>query len=448
MHSTKREPIDRLLYPFQRFAQVEAASGILLLMATATALIWANSPWSAYYTHILETKVGFTAGSFEFTKDLIHWINDGLMAIFFFIVGLEIKREIVAGELSSPKKASLPIAAAVGGMLMPALIYTGLNSGTPAQRGWGVPMATDIAFALGILALLGRRAPTSLKVFLAALAIVDDMGAVAVIAIFYSDAIALPVLVAGLLLLGVSLIANKAGVRSPWVYAAIGVAVWFAFIRSGVHATVAGVLLAMTIPMTRRIDARAFVQQCRGALDRFIYEVDQTPGDEETEPEAVISLLQACRAAQTPLQRMEHALQPWVAFVIMPIFALANAGVALHGLTPNEPPAAPIGVALGLALGKPIGITLFAWLAVRLGLAEMPAEVRWSHIHGAGWLGGIGFTMALFIAGLAFRGTPTLDSVKLAIFSASAVAGIVGYQIIRRTRPFEVERPAENSTAH
>lgn len=439
MHRTNREPIDRLLYPFQRFAQVEAASGILLLGATAIALVWANSPWSASYTSILEAKVGFTAGSFAFSKDLIHWINDGLMAVFFFVVGLEIKREIVAGELSTPKKARLPVIAAFGGMLVPALIYTGLNFGSPAQRGWGVPVATDIAFALGALALLGRRAPASLKVFLAALAIADDMGAVAVIAVFYSSAIALPVLLTGILLLGVSLAANKAGVRSPWVYAAIGIAVWFAFLESGVHATVAGVLLAMTIPMKRRIDAKAFVERCKSALGDFTAEVDATPGDVETEPVAVFDLLQACRAAQTPLQRMEHALQPWVAFAIMPIFALANAGVAIHGLTPNEPPAAPLGVALGLALGKPIGITLSTWLAVRLRVAEMPSDLRWSHMHGAGWLGGIGFTMALFIAGLAFRGTPTLDSVKLAILGASTIAGAVGYQILRRTVPVDLE---------
>ncbi len=432
MTRTRREPIERILYPFQRFAQIEASSGILLLAATAIALVWANSAWGSAYTNLQEAKVGFTAGSFVFTKDLIHWINDGLMAIFFFVVGLEIKREIVAGELSSRQKAALPIAAAIGGMLVPALIYTALNYGTPAQRGWGVPMATDIAFALGVLALLGRRAPTSLKVFLAALAIVDDMGAVAVIALFYSEAIALPVLIAGLLLLGVSYVANRAGVRSPWAYAAIGVAVWFAFIKSGVHASVAGVLLAMTVPMTRRIDARAFVAQCQGALDRFVAEVEKTPGDEETEPHAVFELMEACRAAQTPLQRMEHALQPWVAFAIMPIFALANAGVAVKGLAANESMAAPLGVLLGLALGKPIGITLFAWLTVRLKLAQLPTEVRWIHIHGAGWLGGIGFTMALFIDGLAFRGLPTLDSNNLAILVASTIAGTIGYQILRR----------------
>lgn len=431
----RKEPIDHLLSPFRRFAQLEAASGLLLLAMTAIALVWANSPWHGAYTGFFHgSKFVIGIGQFTLSKDVIHWINDGLMAIFFFVVGLEIKREVVAGELRESKKAALPIAGAIGGMVVPALIYTALNHGTPEQRGWGIPMATDIAFALGVLALVGRRAPISVRVFLAALAIVDDMGAVAVIAIFYSEAIAVPVLVAGLLLLLLSQIANWSGVRSPWAYAVIGALVWFAFLKSGVHATVAGVLLALTIPMTRKIDSRAFITHGREALDRIEKELVATPSDEEMEPEAVNDLLAACRSAQTPLQRMEHALQPWVSYFIMPVFALANAGVAFHGLAPNEPPSAPVGVALGLALGKPIGITLFAWLVVRIGLAELPNGVRWRHIHGAAWLGGIGFTMALFIAGLAFMGTPTLDSVKLAILGASAVAGTVGYLIIRSSQ--------------
>jgi NhaA family Na+:H+ antiporter len=425
------------MQPFQRFAQVEASSGILLLAATAIALAWANSPWRGVYFDILHVKVGFTAGSFEFTKDLIHWINDGLMAIFFFVVGLEIKREILVGELAHPKRAALPIAAALGGMVVPALIYTALNHSTHEQRGWGVPMATDIAFALGVLALLGKRAPTSLKVFLAALAIADDMGAVAVIAIFYSEAIALPVLIAGLLLLCLSLGVSWAGVRSPWVFVAIGIVVWFAFLKSGVHATVAGVLLAFTVPAKRRVEPTTFLAQVQSALRRFRTEVEATPGDDEPEPEAVNAILQACREVQTPLQRMEHALQPWVSYAIMPVFALANAGVAIHGLANGEPPAAPVGVALGLALGKPIGIMAISWLVVRLRMAELPPDVRWSHIHGVGWLGGIGFTMALFIAGLAFKGTPTLDTVKLAILVASACAGTVGYFLLLRTKPVE-----------
>jgi NhaA family Na+:H+ antiporter len=347
-------------------------------------------------------------------------------------VGLEIKRELTAGELASVRRAALPVAAALGGMILPALIYTSLNLAGPGRHGWGVPMATDIAFALGVLALLGRRAPTALKVFLAALAIADDLGAVAVIAAFYSEAIAVPVLMVGVALIGLSAVANVAGARSPWVYVTIGIAVWVAFIESGVHATVAGALLAMTVPARRRIDAEEFVRQGRAALDRFVEQTACTSGDIEAETHAVHELQQVCRAGQTPLQRMEAALHPWASFAIMPIFAFANAGVPIGSVASDVPASIPLGIALGLVLGKPLGITVFSWLAVRLRAAELPAGVSWAHIHGASWLAGIGFTMALFIAGLAFKGSHALDMAKLAVLGASVVAGSAGYILIAR----------------
>jgi NhaA family Na+:H+ antiporter len=369
-------------------------------------------------------------------KPLLLWINDGLMAIFFFVVGLEIKREVLAGELSSVRKAAFPVIAAVGGMVVPAGLYVLLNRSGPEARGWGVPMATDIAFALGVLALLGSRAPTSLKIFLTAFAIADDIGAVLVIALFYTESIAWGYLglAAGCLVLLVAL--NAGGARRPLTYVVLGLVLWVAFLKSGVHATVAGVLLAMTIPATARIDYPAFLQRGRSVLDQF-ERADTGDGEAATHSErqaALHTLEEACEHVQTPLHRIEHALHPWVTFAIMPVFALANAGVTLGGGGGVGHPVA-LGVLLGLVLGKPIGITFFAWLAVRLGLAELPPGITWQHVHGAGWLGGIGFTMALFIAGLAFAGTPYLDTAKLGILSASLVAGVVGFVLLRGTAP-------------
>ena len=429
-------PIHRLLRPFQEFARLQAGSGILLLVCTAVALVWANSPWAASYTALWGTTLTVGMGAFVIAKPLLLWINDGLMAIFFFVVGLEIKREVLAGELSSVRKAAFPVIAAVGGMVVPAGLYVLLNRGGVEARGWGVPMATDIAFALGVLALLGSRAPTSLKIFLTAFAIADDIGAVLVIALFYTETIAWSYLglAAGCLLLLVAL--NAGGARRPLTYVVLGIVLWVAFLKSGVHATVAGVLLAMTIPATARIDCAAFLQRGRSVLDQF---EQASLGDGEvvahSERQAALHTLEeACEQVQTPLHRMEHALHPWVTYAIMPVFALANAGVILGGGGGVGHPVA-LGVIMGLVLGKPLGVTLFAWLAVRLGMAELPPGITWRHVHGAGWLGGIGFTMALFIAGLAFAGTPYLDTAKLGILTASLVAGVVGFVLLRGTAP-------------
>ncbi|MGE3601130.1 MAG: Na+/H+ antiporter NhaA [Dehalococcoidia bacterium] len=423
-----------MLRPFRAFAQLSAAGGILLGLCTVIALLWANSPWSDSYTRLWATYVTVGGGQLVLRETLLHWINDGLMAVFFFVVGLEIKREILIGELASPRRAALPIAAAVGGMVVPALLYVSLNRSGDAAAGWGIPMATDIAFALGVLALLGSRVPTALKVFLTALAIVDDLGAVLVIALFYTDAINLPALSWGVAGLGLLVLANRLGVRRSLVYALLGTVVWVAFLRSGVHATIAGILVALTIPARAVIDADAFVARGRAMLTVF----DQASrhgrraGTNEAQHSALQALEDAVDHVEAPMQRMEHALHPWVAFAILPLFALANAGVDLSGdLGGMFRESVTLGLLLGLLLGKPLGITLAAWLAVRTGLAAMPAGVSWRQVRGVGWLGGIGFTMALFIASLAFGDSAELAMAKLGIFSASVLAGLIGWVLLR-----------------
>jgi NhaA family Na+:H+ antiporter len=441
---TRHTLVRRLVLPFQEFFQAESASGIVLLVCAAVALAWANSPWSESYFHLWETHAVVGGGRLRLDYSLHHWINDGLMAVFFFMVGLEIKREVLVGELASPKQAALPIAAAVGGMVVPALIFVAFNAGTPELRGWGTPMATDIAFALGVLALLGDRAPTGLKIFLAALAIVDDLGAVLVIALFYSSGIDWTMLMYGGITLIVLLGANRGGIRRPSVYTVLGIVLWFFFLKSGVHATIAGVLLATTIPSRTRINVPEFVASARDYLERF--EADGLRPDPAhpltPQQEAALERLEeAAESVQSPLLSIEHAIVPWVAFGIMPLFALANAGVALEpevvgGL--GSP--VVMGIALGLLMGKPIGVGLASWIAVRLGFAGLPAGVRGTHLVGVGFLAGIGFTMSLFIAGLAFEGT-TLELSKVGVLAASSVAGIIGYAILRgRGNPGAVTR--------
>ncbi|MEW5931425.1 MAG: Na+/H+ antiporter NhaA [Gemmatimonadota bacterium] len=430
----RRTPIERILTPFQRFARIESSGGIVLIFCTAIALILANSAWAEAYHHFWETELAVSWGGREFHLSLHHFINDGLMAVFFFLVGLEIKREFLVGELASAKRAALPIAAAVGGMVVPALIYAGLNGGTPGASGWGIPMATDIAFALGVLALLGPRAPLALKVFLAALAIVDDIGAVLVIALFYTADISWVALAVAGGFLGLMLAANLLGVRGPILYLLLGIGLWAAFLASGIHATVAGVLAAMTIPARTRIDTAEFLDRGRALMDEF--DAAGVEGENvltnHGQQVVIQEIESACEAAQSPLQRIEHDLQPLVAFGIIPLFALANAGVHLpadFGSALAHP--VTLGVILGLVLGKPLGITLFSWLAVRLGMAAMPAGVSWRALHGVSWLGGIGFTMSLFIAALAFPSGLLVDEAKVGILSASVLAGVVGWILLR-----------------
>lgn len=385
---------------FIDFFKKETSSGIILLFFTACALIWANSPAGYTYDRFWHSSLGFSTASFNFSMTLLHWINDGLMALFFFVVGLEIKREVVSGELSSPKQAMLPIAAAAGGMIVPALIFTYFNRGTAGQPGWGIPMATDIAFAIGILALLGKRVPLSVKVFLTALAIVDDLGAVLVIAVFYTSEISIAALGAVLFVFIILAVIGRRGVNSILPYAVLGLLLWIAMLKSGVHATIAGVLTALTVP--------ASIADKQGRVNSY----DDKSSDE----------IQA-----SPLHRLEHMLHPWVSYGIMPVFALANAGVSIGGVTPSvflEP--VSIGIILGLVLGKQLGVTLFSFLAVKLNLASLPDDIGWRHIYGAGWLAGIGFTMSLFISALAFGEGEMLMISKIGILAASFIAAIAG----------------------
>jgi len=419
--------------PFQEFFRAETAGGLVLLVCTALALAVANSPLADAYTALLASPGTVEVAGIGLSKPLLLWVNDGLMALFFFLIGLEIKREILVGELSSPREAALPIAAAIGGMMVPAAIFAALNAGRDSIVGWGIPMATDIAFALGVLALLGRRLPASLRIFLAALAIVDDLGAVLVIAIFYTAEISLAALgvAAGCFLLLAG--ANAAGLRSPVVYGVLGVGLWAAMLSSGVHATVAGVLVALTVPARSRLEPTAFAAQMRRLLEAFHHAGERGGGVLANEEcLATVQAMQvACERVETPLQRFEHALEPWVTYGIMPVFALANAGVSISGSAGAalfQP--LGLGVFFGLLVGKPLGISLFSLLAVRLGLGALPAGATPRHILGVGLLGGIGFTMALFIANMAFTDPAALATAKLAVLAASFLAGVAGTAVL------------------
>ena len=406
----------------------------MLLGCVVIALAWANSPFRAAYEELWSTHLSIEVARFRLDESLLHWINDGLMALFFFVVGLEIKREVVAGELAEPRKAMLPIAGALGGMLVPAAIYATINAGGPGAAGWGVPMATDIAFAVAAVSVLGSRVPASLKVFLTALAIVDDLGAILVIAVFYAHGVAWTWLGAGAAGLAACALFNASRIRSPLPYALTGLCVWVAFLQSGVHATIAGVLVALTIPARRRLDSREFLRRGSAILEEFeeaseFRSARLVSGGQQS---ALAALEEAVEQVQTPLQRLEDALHPWVVFGVLPLFALANAGVSIEG-SPTAMLGHPValGVVAGLVVGKSAGITLFAWGATRLGLAALPPDARWAQVHGVAWLAGIGFTMSLFIAGLAFGEGELMSVAKLAILVASVVACLGGLLVLR-----------------
>lgn len=426
------QPIERLSSPFVRFARLEASGGILLFLCTVLALVWANSPWWESYHHFWDQPMTVGFGHILIAETRHFWIDDGLMAIFFFLVGLEIKREVLIGELSSLKRAAFPLMAAVGGSTIPALLYLLVNQSSGAQRGWGIPMATDIAFALGVLALLGARVPVALKVFVVALAIVDDILCVLVISIFYTDQISFLYLGIAFAGLAVSCLANWAGVRTPAVYAVITVFVWLAVLKSGVHATIAGVLMAFTVPASTSLDRPEFLARSRSLLDRMESAKEQS----EEEHGAIHGLELLCELVQSPLHRIEHRLHPWVSFFIMPLFALANAGVHFLGdLGSAAAHPVTVGVLLGLFFGKPLGITAAAWLAVKAGIAAEPAGVNWKQIMGGALVCGIGFTMSLFVAGLAFGDGALLDMAKIGTLSASVLAGVGGALVVRMAHP-------------
>lgn len=418
-------------FRISRFINEEAYGGILLIIATLIALIWANSSfYESYHRLWHEFKVGFVWGKIDMVFSLHHWINDGLMALFFFVVGLEIKREIMGGELSSLKKASLPIAAAIGGMVVPALLYAFVTIQYPEFiNGWGIPMATDIAFALGLLALLGSRIPLNLKIFLTALAIADDLGAVMVIAIFYTESIDLTeLLYAGICLVALT-IANFAGVRKTFFYALIGFAgVWIAFIYSGVHATIAGVLIALTIPARTKIGEFEYIDKLGNYLNKFRKEKSSSSSLLTKEQVHLISSIEEVNEkAHTPLQKLEHNLHPVTAYFILPVFALSNAGVHIEGsITELMLHPISLGIMAGLVLGKFLGISLFAKLAVKMGWASLPEGVTWNQIIGVAFLAGIGFTMSMFISDLAFKDEAFKQIAKVGIMAASLCAAVIG----------------------
>ncbi len=434
-------PIDRVMAPFREFAHTEAAGGIVLIVTAVLALLWANSPWSDAYFDLWATKLTIGVGEYSLSKPLYLWVNDGLMAIFFFVVGLEIKRELLVGELATPRKAILPLAAAAGGAVVPAAIFLALNAGSDGVDGWGIPMATDIAFSLGVLALLGSRVPLALKVFLTAFAIVDDLIAVLVIAFFYTSDLKLeyPLIAVGIF--GMLILANWLHVRSPIPYALLGFLLWFAFLKSGVHATIAGVLLAITIPARTRIDTEGFLRVADDQIARFRRAGSDASVLASREHQAALSRLQnATEHAESPMQRLEHSLHPWVAFGIMPIFALANAGVDFGtDLGASLTSSLTIGIVLGLVLGKPIGILGASYLAVRLGVTELPRGIVWRHILGVSLLGAIGFTMSLFIAGLAFESPVLLDRAKIGVLIASILAGAAGFIFLRMVKHSHID---------
>lgn len=425
--------IREILKPAIAFFKLEQASGILLIAVAALAIVWANSPWAASYFSIWESKVSFGFGDFKIEKDFLHWINDGLMAVFFFVVGLEIKRELLIGELSNVKNAMLPAVAALGGMIFPAVIYALMNTSGEAAKGWGIPMATDIAFAIGILSILGNRVPFALKVFLTAVAIIDDLGAVLVIAVFYSTNISFILLGAagGVVLLLILL--NFLHVKTPLVYAVLGIVLWFLFLKSGVHATIAGVVLAFTIPTKTRINGKEFFDITQGALDEM-KEKDLANDGYTISPEVndvLYTIEESCAEAIAPAHRLEHKLHPYVAFFIMPVFALANAGVALGGVGSGVLNGVTLGIFGGLLLGKVLGVSLFSLIAVKTGFGVLPTGSSMRQLVGVGFLAGIGFTMSLFIAGLAFGTSDLLNFAKVGIIAGSVVSGAIGYLVLR-----------------
>lgn len=374
------------------FLKEESAGGVVLMIAAAVALILANSPLAGAYLAVLNAEIALTVSGGGIEKPALLWINDGLMAVFFFLIGLEVKREVLTGQLSSWKQSSLPLFAALGGMVMPALVFAAINWNSPENlAGWAIPAATDIAFALGILALLGSRVPVALKALLLAIAVIDDIGAIVIIALFYTPGVEVAMLAAAAAVLALLIVIGRAKVGSSLPYVILGIALWFFVLKSGVHATLAGVALAMTVPLTSR-------------------------------------------AGDKVLERMEHALHPWVAFLVVPIFALANAGVSFAGMEVSAFAAPlPLGIALGLFIGKQLGIVGFAWVAVKSGIASLPKGISWAQVYGLSLIAGIGFTMSLFIGNLAFSSPEQIAAVKLGVLSGSLISAIVGIMILRNT---------------
>lgn len=436
-----REPIQAVIEPIRRFLHIEATSGILLVAATLAAIIIANSPAGEEFDAFWQTPAGLRFGSVQLELSLQHWINDFLMAIFFYVIGLEVKRELVAGELRDLRRAALPLAAALGGMLAPATVYLLLQHGTPGGKGWGIPMATDIAFVVGCLAVLGQRIPVSLRIMLLSLAIADDIGAILVIAVGYTAQLDGSALVLSGVGIAVIIACMQLGIQNLGVYLILSAGVWFEFYASGIHATIAGVILGLLTPSQARISERRLGHIIDVTLD-FMQGIDRRYAKRRYA--ALRQIERAARRSISPLRRFEAGLHPWVAFVIMPIFALANAGVRIDTSALADPVA--LSVMLGLLVGKPAGIVLFSWLAVKTGLAKLPSGVGWAAVFGGGILAGIGFTMAIFIAGLAMEGAQ-LSSAKVGVLAGSLASAVIGVVVLvvalpKSSPPARTDAPA------
>ncbi len=422
----------KILSPFQKFLKIESFSGILLLTATMIALVWANSPFGDSYQSLWQYKIGFTTQSFELNKPIILWINDGLMAIFFFLIGLEIKREFLIGELNSVKKISFPLFGALGGMSVPVLLFLVLNQNPETLKGWGIPMATDIAFSLAILNLLGNRIPLSLKIFLTAFAIVDDIGAVLVIAVFYSGNINIGLLVAALILLGILYTLFFKGYYSKFLIIIFGVIIWILFLKSGIHPTIAGILLAFLVPVRQKIDTPAFIDNLVNITNNIKQTaITKKPILTKEQIEQIDDLEDWTNKYQSPLQHLEHKLHNWVAYFIIPVFALANAGVLINSNIVLET-ALIRNIIICLVLGNSIGISSIILFVKKIKLIEVPKEISNRQIIGVSFLAGIGFTMAIFIASLAFENSPTyIASAKIGILIGSFISALIGFIILR-----------------
>ena len=431
-HARWEKSFDKILTPFEEFIHRQTTSGLLLMGTALLALVLANSPLSDAYTHVIHTPIGLSIGGWSLNMSLQHWVNDGLMALFFFVVGLELKREMLVGEMAELRNAVLPISAAIGGMVVPALIYYAINNQGDAAVGWGIPMATDIAFAIGALALLASRVPKALITFLVALAIVDDLGAVMVIAIFYTDTIALTPLFISIGLFLVLLLLNVIGIRKTLPYFIVAVFLWYAMLQSGVHATLAGILGALSVPATPKYNPERFSEHIQGLMERF--KASHQPGQSIMTNDALRAVVQALEngvhSVQAPLQSLEHLWHMPVAYLIIPVFALVNAGIPMDFGSIGDTLAHPVtaGVVLGLLAGKFIGISGAAWLVLKLGVAVLPRDTRFIQIMGVSLLAGIGFTMSIFVAQLGFEGKDELLLMaKTGILLASLVAGVSGY---------------------
>lgn len=410
-------PRTTLIRPLRDFLTTESAGGMLVVIAAAVAMVWANSPWSASYRSFWTTELGVSVGSFDFTLDLRHWVNDALMAVFFFVVGLEIKREVSEGELRDRRKAIVPVVAAIGGMVVPALIFVGFNAGSASVRGWGIPMATDIALALGILSLAGSRVPAGTKLFLLALAIVDDIGAIIVIAIFYGKGGERMWLVASVVAVAAALVLQRLGVNATTVYVAIGIALWFSFHEAGVHATIAGVVMGLLAPSRPKL---------QDAL------IDVAELTDLSSVEHALASARIARSSVSVVEWLEYHLHSWTSFVIVPMFAIANAGIALSAdaLADSMRSSAAWGVVVGLVIGKPVGILLATFLVIRSGAGSIPDDSTWRDLTAAAVVAGVGFTVSLFVAELAFT-EPVVDHAKVGVFVASVIAGVVGLSLAR-----------------